>query len=58
MMLFWTNKYRIKSKQLFSKITLAMIHDMRSTMKHAEQLSKCLFNRNTTIWCGSSEAKE
>ena len=57
-MLFWTNKFRTENKQVFSKLTTVMIHEVRSPIKHTEHLDQCLGNWKMTIGYGSSEVEE
>ena len=58
LVLFWTNKCRIKNKQVFSELTHFLIHELISPIKHTQQLSQCLGNRKTPIGYVSSEAKD
>ena len=56
-MLFWTNKYRIKNKQVFSKLTPILIYKMISPIKHTKHLAQFTGKHETPIWYISLEAE-
>ena len=57
-MLFWTNKYRIENKPVFSELMPVLIQKVRLTIKNTQQLAQCLGNRKTPIGYISSEAED
>ena len=54
MMLFWTKKFGINNKKVFSKLMPIMIQKLRSPIKNTQHLAQCLGIRKTM----SSEAEE
>ena len=57
-MLFWTKTFITKNKQVFSKLTRVMIHEVRSPIKHTQHLVQFIGNWKTLIGYGSSEDKD
>ena len=58
LMLFYTRKYRIKNEQVFKELRPVLIHKVRSSIKHTQQLSQYLGNWKTLIGYVISEAED
>ena len=56
-MLFWTKQFRIKNKQVSSKLTTIMIHEVISQINNTQHLAQYLVKQKTPIGYGSSEAE-
>ena len=58
LMLFWTKKFRIYNKQIYSNLAPILIHKVRSPINHTQHLDQCLGNQKTPIGYGCLEAED
>ena len=57
-MLFWTDKFSIENKQVFSELAPVLIQKVGSPIKHTQHLAQFLGNQKTPIGYVSSEDEE